>query len=100
MSRSYISSIIESIGWIGSPNKLHACVERVRDVRALGLDVGVDFHGRLHKGMARQLARLLEPYQPLFIEGRPRNLSRYSSVINVIVLQSPCFLHNQKKSRI
>jgi len=64
------------------------------------LDVGVDFHGRLHKGMARQLARLLEPYQPLFIEGRPRDFSQYLDVINVLVLQNPCFLHNQKKSQI
>ncbi len=37
-------------------------------MRALGLDVGVDFHGRLHKGMAKQLAKKLEPYEPLFIE--------------------------------
>lgn len=33
------------------------------------MDVGVDFHGRLHKGMAKQLAKLLEPHQPMFIEG-------------------------------
>jgi len=39
-------------------------------VQSLGLDVGVDFHGRLHKGMAKQLARLLEPHQPLFIQGK------------------------------
>jgi galactonate dehydratase len=37
-------------------------------VRALGLDVGIDFHGRLHKGMAKQLAKMLEPLHPLFIE--------------------------------
>ena len=37
-------------------------------MRALGLDVGVDFHGRLHKGMAKQLAKRLEPFEPLFIE--------------------------------
>lgn len=30
--------------------------------------MGIDFHGRVHKGMAKQLARLLEPLQPLFIE--------------------------------
>ncbi len=36
------------------------------------MDVGVDFHGRVHKGMAKQLAKLLEPYQPLFIEGLMR----------------------------
>lgn len=44
-------------------------VTRVKDVRSLGMDVGIDFHGRLHKGMAKQLAKLLEPHQPLFIEG-------------------------------
>lgn len=59
----------DAIGWIDSPAQLQETVERVRDVRALGLDVGVDFHGRVHKGMAKQLARLLEPLQPLFIEG-------------------------------
>ncbi|KAH9932982.1 enolase C-terminal domain-like protein [Fomitopsis serialis] len=58
----------EAIGWIDSPEQLQETVSRVRDVRALGLDVGVDFHGRVHKGMAKQLARLLEPLQPLFIE--------------------------------
>lgn len=61
----------DAIGWIDSPAQLQETVERVRDVRALGLDVGVDFHGRVHKGMAKQLARLLEPLQPLFIEGTP-----------------------------
>ena len=61
----------DAIGWIDSPAQLQETVERVRDVRALGLDVGVDFHGRVHKGMAKQLARLLEPLQPLFIEGKP-----------------------------
>ena len=27
-----------------------------------------DFHGRVHKPMAKQLAKLLEPHRPLFIE--------------------------------
>lgn len=27
-----------------------------------------DFHGRVHKTLAKQLARKLEPHQPLFIE--------------------------------
>lgn len=44
-------------------------VERVAQVKAIGLDVGIDFHGRLHKPMAKQLAKLLEPLHPLFIEG-------------------------------
>ncbi|OCH85842.1 enolase C-terminal domain-like protein [Obba rivulosa] len=58
----------DAIGWIDSSSLLDESVARVRDVRALGLDVGVDFHGRVHKGMAKQLAKLLEPLQPLFIE--------------------------------
>lgn len=41
---------------------------RIQEVKNLGLDVGIDFHGRLHKGMAKQLARLLEGAHPMFIE--------------------------------
>ncbi|KAH7928609.1 enolase C-terminal domain-like protein [Leucogyrophana mollusca] len=58
----------ESIAWIDSPSLLDDTVKRVREVKSLGMDVGVDFHGRLHKGMAKQLAKMLEPEQPLFIE--------------------------------
>lgn len=57
------------MAWVESPSVLTDTVERVKQVRALGLDAGVDFHGRLHKPMAKQLAKLLEPLQPLFIEG-------------------------------
>jgi len=57
-----------SVAWIDNPSVLEETVARVKDVRSLGLDVGIDFHGRLHKGMAKQLARLLEPHQPFFIE--------------------------------
>jgi galactonate dehydratase len=59
---------IESIGWLDSPSALEATVERVKEVKSIGLDVGLDFHGRLHKPMAKQLARMLEPHFPLFIE--------------------------------
>ncbi|KAK9472028.1 enolase C-terminal domain-like protein [Dipodascopsis tothii] len=58
----------ESLGWLSSQDDLKAAVERIRDVRSIGMNVGIDFHGRLHKTMAKQLARLLEPYSPLFIE--------------------------------
>jgi galactonate dehydratase len=57
--------------YIESPGKLHACVERIAAVReAVGPDVGigVDFHGRLHKSMAKVLASELEPYHLMFIE--------------------------------
>lgn len=54
--------------WLDSPVSLDTCLERVKAIRQLGLDVGVDFHGRVHKPMARQLAKLIEPQRPLFIE--------------------------------
>ena len=60
--------MLGSLDWIDSPAELADSVQRVRDVRSIGLDVGIDFHGRLHKGMAKQLAKLLEPLQPMFIE--------------------------------
>jgi galactonate dehydratase len=41
----------EDIGWLDSPSALNSCVERVKMVKALGLDAGVDFHGRVHKPM-------------------------------------------------
>jgi galactonate dehydratase len=73
-----------SLGWLDSPKELEAVLRRVESVRSLGLDVGVDFHGRVHKPMAKQLARALEPLKPLFIEepllsehlGAIRQLSR------------------------
>ncbi|KXJ95921.1 mandelate racemase/muconate lactonizing enzyme domain-containing protein [Microdochium bolleyi] len=58
----------EDLGWLDSPGKLDACVQRVRAVRSLGMDVGVDFHGRVHKPMAKQLVAKLSPLDPLFVE--------------------------------
>ncbi|KAK0254042.1 hypothetical protein LTS09_011060 [Friedmanniomyces endolithicus] len=68
----------EDIGWLDSPSTLQASVERLKSVNALGMDAAVDFHGRLHKPMAKQLAKALEPHAsvllidlqqgPLFIE--------------------------------
>ena len=46
---------VESMGWLDSPSRLREAVERLERVRATGIDVGVDFHGRVHKPMARRL---------------------------------------------
>ncbi|WAO97322.1 Galactonate dehydratase [Fusarium falciforme] len=54
--------------WLDSPSVLKEVVGRLETVKSLGLDVAVDFHGRVHKPMAKRLARALEPYEPLFIE--------------------------------
>ena len=57
--------------WIDTPQKLDLIIESVALVReAVGNDIaiGVDFHGRIHKGMARSLVRELEPFKLMFIE--------------------------------
>ena len=66
----------EPIAWLDSPNVLTEAAERVAEVKSIGLDVGIDFHGRLHKPMAKQLAKMLEPLRPLFIEGNQRRMIR------------------------
>lgn len=58
----------DDAGWLDSPRRLDEVAERLASVQAVGLDAGIDFHGRLHKGMAKQLAAILEPLRPLFIE--------------------------------
>lgn len=58
----------EDANWVDSPAMLDSTVERLKVVKSLGLDAGLDFHGRLHKAMAKQLAKALEPHRPLFIE--------------------------------
>ncbi|MEM9964091.1 MAG: enolase C-terminal domain-like protein, partial [Asticcacaulis sp.] len=57
----------EEMGWLDSPRSLDATVQRLEAVKAEGMDAGLDFHGRVHKPMAKQLARALEPLRPLFI---------------------------------
>jgi galactonate dehydratase len=58
----------EDIGWLDSPSALQSSVERLKKVKEMGMDAGMDFHGRVHKPMAKQLAKALEPHHPLFIE--------------------------------
>ncbi|KAH8830100.1 enolase C-terminal domain-like protein [Flagelloscypha sp. PMI_526] len=59
---------VEDLAWLDSPHALDATVERLAQVKSLGLDAGLDFHGRVHRPLAKQLARALEPHRPLFIE--------------------------------
>ena len=74
-------------GYIDSYRKIDEVVERMASVReAVGkdFDIGIDFHGRVHKAMARILAKELEPYRPMFIEEPllPENLSELRTLIN------------------
>jgi galactonate dehydratase len=56
------------LDWIGTPRLFDEVVQRVQAAQAAGMDVGLDFHGRVHRPMARQLAKALEPLGLLFIE--------------------------------
>ncbi|MFN3943331.1 MAG: galactonate dehydratase [Allosphingosinicella sp.] len=48
--------------------KLQDVADRVAAAQQAGMDVGLDFHGRVHRAMAKQLAKVLEPMGLLFIE--------------------------------
>ena len=56
------------LDWIGTPKLFDEVVERVQAAQAQDMDVGLDFHGRVHRPLAKQLAKALEPLGLLFIE--------------------------------
>jgi galactonate dehydratase len=56
------------LDWIGTPKLFDEVIHRVQAAQAEGMDVGLDFHGRVHRPMAKQLAKVLEPLGLLFIE--------------------------------
>ena len=61
----------EELQYIDSFDKIDAALQRVASVREAGgkaLGIGVDFHGRVHKPMAKILAKELEQYELMFIE--------------------------------
>lgn len=61
----------EELHYIDSFKKIDSVVERVASLRETfgnDLNIGVDFHGRVHKAMAKVLAKELEPYRPMFLE--------------------------------
>lgn len=61
----------EELQYIDSYEKIDEAVERIAAVRqAVGdyIGIGIDFHGRVHKPMAKILAKELEQFRPMFIE--------------------------------
>jgi galactonate dehydratase len=61
----------EELQYIDSFEKIDQVIERVAAIReAAGkyIGIGVDFHGRVHKPMAKILAKELEPFRLMFIE--------------------------------
>ena len=61
----------EEMHYIDSFEKIEAVcarVEAIRNTMGNKMDIAVDFHGRVHKTMAKVLARELEKYRLMFIE--------------------------------
>lgn len=61
----------EELQFIDSHKKVDEAIARVAAIRdAVGpyVGIGVDFHGRVHKPMAKVLARELQPFDLMFIE--------------------------------
>ncbi|MEF1256816.1 galactonate dehydratase [Vibrio sp. M260112] len=61
----------DELNFIDNYSKVDALLERVQSLRdAMGKDfgIGIDFHGRVHKPMAKILMRELEPMKPMFVE--------------------------------
>lgn len=61
----------EELQYVDSYDKIDQAVKRIAAVREAvgpGIGIGIDFHGRVHKPMAKILAKELEAYRPMFIE--------------------------------
>ena len=61
----------EELQMVDTYDKVDAVLERVAAIReACGphFGIAIDFHGRVHKPMAKVLAKKLEPFNPMFIE--------------------------------
>lgn len=61
----------EELHYIDSFDKIQAVVDRVASIRKTcgpNFGIAVDFHGRVHKPMAKVLAHELEPYRLMFLE--------------------------------
>ena len=61
----------EELQYVDSYDKIDQAVKRIAAVReSVGPDmgIGIDFHGRVHKPMAKFLAKELEAFRPMFIE--------------------------------
>lgn len=77
--------------YIDSYEKVEEVVERVASIHdhfGSKMSIGVDFHGRVHKPMAKVLAKALEPYHPMFLEEvvLPENEEHFKEVANAVAV--------------
>lgn len=61
----------EELQFIDSYHKIDNVLQRIAGIREVAgntLSIGIDFHGRLHKPMAKVMVKELEQFHPMFIE--------------------------------
>lgn len=61
----------EELQYIDNHKKIDELIERVGSIREeVGYDIGIglDFHGRVHKSMAKSIVKELEVFKPMFYE--------------------------------
>lgn len=78
----------EELHYIDSFKKIEEVVDRVgalRDEFGMDLNIGIDFHGRVHKAMAKVLAKELEQFRPMFLEEvvLPENEDSFKTIANI-----------------
>jgi galactonate dehydratase len=64
-------NVVGQMEWIDNPSHVENAAAQMAAVReAVGneISIGIDFHGRVHKPMAKAMFRALEPYSPMFYE--------------------------------
>ena len=81
----------EELHYIDSYQKVDEVVERVASIRERfgdAMDIGVDFHGRVHKPRAKVLAKALEPFHPMFLEEvvLPENEEHFKEVADSVAV--------------
>jgi len=69
--RAVKMNAVPAVKWVDTYKEVDAVLARVADIRArLGndIEIALDFHGRVHRAMARTLMKELEQFHPYFIE--------------------------------
>jgi galactonate dehydratase len=90
----------EEMQYIDAYEKVDAVlanVAAVREVLGPNRGIGIDFHGRVHKPMAKILVNELEPLKPMFIEEPV--LSEYPEVLKELAGKVPIALGERLYSR-
>ena len=83
--RAIKMNAVEELHYVDTYDKVKSAVDRIasiRDVCGDDIEVGIDFHGRVHRPMAKVLANALVPYHPMFIEEPvlPENWESFASL--------------------